>query len=1262
MTSPELGNSNRSPRTVSGSSSTSSTGNMTKPFNLAMNISDKTCIIVSNTDKKPNSIMSTADEDLTAADSKPTKEVKFFIPEVISKNARLSTGSNMSTNSMDSSENTSQPPQQQSFNSSPCTYTQGGLQAAICIKQTEITNKDIKIAAKAIELIACFIEYRKDCVATLLGLKMFDECVIDVLTGSISSQIRTYMEKFLLKLFRMDLPHQLKYKDHLINLIIKARLPLWVNSSLSRTSTQNLIVQSTQYFNLRAALLENMTIEEQSAFSIDISKMLNDEVNWLIYFTPTKNLKHIDNILLTGHLCLTRSLLTCETSNKADIGNDMIQTLIKTSLFPAAFLIHNPSEDTSMEPVCSNESTRLAAYKLLVELSRNCLVNFQKISQQLISFHHLPNASMANEWNYIPLVAQRAECDFVGLKNGGATCYMNAVLQQLFMMPGVPEYLLSIDNEMDKQSVFFQLQNVFAHLKESKLEYYLPESFWKAFRMWGQEVNIREQQDAFDFFISMTDQIDEHLKKIKKEPVFKNIFEGIFSNQFICKDCPHRYEREEAFLGLNLPIKSGNLQESLLQFVKDELLDGDNSYNCEQCNEKRSAIKRTCIKKLPKFLCIQLKRFDYDWESNRSLKFDDYFEFPRKLDVSPYMYESINKVRVSTSISEEPEDSNSQNTQPMDIDTTKKEVMYDLVGIVVHSGQANAGHYYSFIKGNVFNQTSQEQELNELEELVRLQEDHDQSMDQSTTKETFSNEKWYKFNDTTVEEVNFNENMMIEECFGGTFTQSSEYKMLPEERVRYWNGYMLFYRVSDYNATSQQSVLRIANNRLKLQQQQQQRLSFTSKSRSTNDSLSELTELVSKGDEKGLFRTHLPPSIEQAVKAENLDFCKNRAMYEPDYFRFIYYLVKNSQKEIHNGAMVTECSKLGLEFLFNTFFKTGKKLRVDLYKWLDLFKEIAFNSKEGAETILNFTVNHEVNSGFIRHYLLECPIVEIREACAQLFEYSLSSLITKHKCHPSEDLKVTSFINSCVQLLDKAVIDLCKNSYEYFKMLYTYADLSKESTQHLISSSLFNKLLCFLLGNPSTKSDETTTSRRWNTNQSREFAIVHELISLIVLKCNILSMKTCELPERPMQIITDSLTDLPSKVSAAKELDFSESSPQASSQTQLESMLHKSLTPSPPAFQPPHHTSHLITLPQEMQIYLIGALSNRYLKELVFSFEHINHNQLVKTLEMVLTCCYCNEAFSANLIHQILIHINNSNFNEIKQVLNLLHNIIVSEF
>lgn len=325
--------------------------------------------------------------------------------------------------------------------------------------------------------------------------------------------------------------------------------------------------------------------------------MLNDQLSWFVYFTPTKSLKQIDNVLLTGHLCLTKSLLTCESANKDEIGEQIIELLIKTYLFPASYFLNYPSEDSrQMEPICSTESSRLASFKLLVELSRNCYKNYEKISKNLIKFHHSGNQSaMSNEWNLIPLVVPRAECGYVGLKNGGATCYMNAVLQQLYMIPGIADYLLSIEDESLSQnddqnlSVYCQLQNVMAHLKESKLEYYGPEAFWRAFRMWGQEVNIREQQDAFDFFISMTDQIDEYLsKKLKKEPVFKNVFEGTFSNQFICKDCPHSYEREEVFLGLNLPIKSGNLEESLLQFVKDELLDGDNSYNCEKCNEKVS--------------------------------------------------------------------------------------------------------------------------------------------------------------------------------------------------------------------------------------------------------------------------------------------------------------------------------------------------------------------------------------------------------------------------------------------------------------------------------------------------------------------------------------------------------------------------------------------------------------------------------------------------------------------------------------------------
>uniref|UniRef100_A0A8C2HMK9 USP domain-containing protein n=1 Tax=Cyprinus carpio TaxID=7962 RepID=A0A8C2HMK9_CYPCA len=56
----------------------------------------------------------------------------------------------------------------------------------------------------------------------------------------------------------------------------------------------------------------------------------------------------------------------------------------------------------------------------------------------------------------------------------------------------------------------------------------------------------------------------------------------------------------------------------------------------------RSQLKRLLIRKLPPVLAIQLKRFDYDWE------------------------------RVANS-------------------------RYRLVGVLVHSGQASGGHYYSYV-------------------------------------------------------------------------------------------------------------------------------------------------------------------------------------------------------------------------------------------------------------------------------------------------------------------------------------------------------------------------------------------------------------------------------------------------------------------------------------------------------------------------------------------------------------------------------------
>jgi len=62
-------------------------------------------------------------------------------------------------------------------------------------------------------------------------------------------------------------------------------------------------------------------------------------------------------------------------------------------------------------------------------------------------------------------------------------------------------------------SLLYQVQQVLGHLLESKLQYYIPERFWQVFHLWGNTpVNIREQQDALDFFQAFIDQVDEQIK------------------------------------------------------------------------------------------------------------------------------------------------------------------------------------------------------------------------------------------------------------------------------------------------------------------------------------------------------------------------------------------------------------------------------------------------------------------------------------------------------------------------------------------------------------------------------------------------------------------------------------------------------------------------------------------------------------------------------------------------------------------------------
>lgn len=112
-----------------------------------------------------------------------------------------------------------------------------------------------------------------------------------------------------------------------------------------------------------------------------------------------------------------------------------------------------------------------------------------------------------------------------------------------------------------------------------------------------------------------------------------------------------------------------NLSESFKSYVKHEELTGDNKYITDEFGEQEAIIVNEFFE-FPPVLNIHLKRFTFD--TTGTIKINDHFEFPEMIDLTEYL-------------ADESSQKNSVN-------------IYDLYGVIVHSGSASNGHYYAFLR------------------------------------------------------------------------------------------------------------------------------------------------------------------------------------------------------------------------------------------------------------------------------------------------------------------------------------------------------------------------------------------------------------------------------------------------------------------------------------------------------------------------------------------------------------------------------------
>ena len=325
----------------------------------------------------------------------------------------------------------------------------------------------------------------------------------------------------------------------------------------------------------------------------------------------------------------------------------------------------------------------------------------------------------------------RKETGHVGLKNQGATCYMNSLLQTLFHIPYFRKavyHMPTSDVELSHKSLPLALQSLFYKVQfnpSAVATKDLTRSFgWDS-------MDAFTQHDVQELNRVLCEKLEEKMKGTRVENTIQHLFEGHVVNYIECINVDYQSTRKESFMDLQLDVKGcKDVYDSFDKYVEVETLEGDNKYRAEG-HGLQDAKKGVLFKEFPPVLQLQLKRFEYDFVHDVMVKINERYEFPEKLDLDREEFKYMTK----------------------DSDKSMKN-QYTLYSILVHSGGVHGGHYYAFIRPD--------------------------------------GKQWLKFDDEKVTKVS--QSVAVDEQFGGDTEKAPGYgNNVPLKIARFSNAYMLVY-------------------------------------------------------------------------------------------------------------------------------------------------------------------------------------------------------------------------------------------------------------------------------------------------------------------------------------------------------------------------------------------------------------------------------------------------------------------------------------
>ncbi|RVE60455.1 hypothetical protein OJAV_G00181180 [Oryzias javanicus] len=236
-----------------------------------------------------------------------------------------------------------------------------------------------------------------------------------------------------------------------------------------------------------------------------------------------------------------------------------------------------------------------------------------------------------------------------GLVNHGATCYLNSVLQVLFMTEDFRE---AVNSSSKSGFIDPHLKDLFKRILTQTSD------ASRIIQALGIE-KVYEQQDAA-----------EYLQKILRmtSPEAAQIFHGEMTERTSCQSCQKQIETNVPFwllpLSLGEPLRENSVDGSIKNFFKMSHFKGKDQMYCENCDKKTDAVGSSVVKHHPDVLVLLLKRFVFSYDYMTYVKINYAVEVPFSLNI--------------------PESQT-----------------YELYAIIDHFGDLRRGHYTSRIRSQL---------------------------------------------------------------------------------------------------------------------------------------------------------------------------------------------------------------------------------------------------------------------------------------------------------------------------------------------------------------------------------------------------------------------------------------------------------------------------------------------------------------------------------------------------------------------------------